>query len=372
MAYYLDLFSPETYKAFSESPRDISGFRPRQRNAAHAVKIGDKLICYVTRISRWFGLLEVASTVFEDSTPRFYAQEDPFIVRFKVKVLVWLPYERAIPIHEDIIWNTLSFTKQHDKSTSTWTGFLRNSLRKLSKEDGEFLEQQLLYQTQDAKAKTYILSEEDQQKLRLLKIRTQDNTEVDVSIPGDSEQLDEAITKDRNWRESKKIQALIAETGERMGLKIWIPRGDRSRVLEHWKPQGGTLLDNLPLNYDETTIKTIEQIDVIWLKRRSIIRAFEVEHTTSIYSGLLRMADLMALQPNLNIRAHIVAPLERKNKVLEEIKRPVFTLLEKGPLSRSCTFISYDALKELADQKLLEHMTDSVMDEYSEEASEEP
>jgi len=33
MAYYLDLFSPETYKAFSESPRDISGFRPRQRNA---------------------------------------------------------------------------------------------------------------------------------------------------------------------------------------------------------------------------------------------------------------------------------------------------------------------------------------------------
>lgn len=371
MAYYLDLFSPETYKAFSESPRDISGFRTRQRNAAREVKVGDKLICYVTRISRWIGLLEVASAFFEDSTPRFYAREDPFIIRFKVKSLIWLPYERAIPIHEDNIWNTLSFTKKHDKTSSTWTGFLRNSLRKLSKQDGEFLEKILLVQSQDERANTYDLGEEDQQKLRFLKIRTQDNIEVDVTVPIDSGQSDEPVTQDANWKESKKIQALIAETGERMGLRVWIPKNDRSRVLEHWKPQEGTLLDNLPLNYNETTNRTIEQIDVIWLRNRSIIRAFEVEHTTSIYSGLLRMADLMALQPNLNIHAHIVAPLERKNKVFEEIKRPVLSLLEKGPLSRSCTFISYDSLREIANQKHLGHMMDSVLDEYSEEASEE-
>ena len=84
------------------------------------------------------------------------------------------------------------------------------------------------------------------------------------------------------------------------------------------------------------------------------------------------MADLMALQPNINIHAHIVAPVERKDKVLEEIRRPVFTLLEKCPLSRSCTFMSYNAVKEIASQKLLGHMTDSVIEEYSEEASEEP
>jgi len=57
-------------------------------------------------------------------------------------------------------------------------------------------------------------------------------------------------------------------------------------------------------------------------------KSFEVEHTTSIYSGILRMADLMALQPNLNIRAHIVAPFDRKDKVLQEISRPVFAFLE--------------------------------------------
>jgi hypothetical protein len=41
------------------------------------------------------------------------------------------------------------------------------------------------------------------------------------------------------------------------------------------------LLDSLPLNYDETTIRTMEQIDVLWLRGRAIQRAFEVEHTTS-------------------------------------------------------------------------------------------
>ena len=91
----------------------------------------------------------------------------------------------------------------------------------------------------------------------------------------------------------------------------------------------------MPLNYDETTLSTIEQIDVIWLKGRSIVRAFEVEHTTSVYSGLLRMADLLALQPNMNINLHIVAPDNRQEKVFQEIQRPVFSLLEKGPDRKS-------------------------------------
>ena len=139
-------------------------------------------------------------------------------------------------------------------------------------------------------------------------------------------------------------------------------------VLQEWKPEGNTLLDALPLSYDEATIRTIEQIDVLWLKKRSIVRAFEVEHTTSIYSGILRMADLLALQPNMDIKLHIVAPSSRKEKVFQELQRPVFSLLERGALSELCTYISYDSLDELAKQKLLSHLSDSVLVEYEEEA----
>ena len=53
MAYFVDLFSPETYEAFTKSGHNISGFRLRQENATSRVKIGDKLICYMTKLSRW-------------------------------------------------------------------------------------------------------------------------------------------------------------------------------------------------------------------------------------------------------------------------------------------------------------------------------
>lgn len=76
-----------------------------------------------------------------------------------------------------------------------------------------------------------------------------------------------------------------------------------------------SVIDVLPLNYDDTTLKTVVQIDILWLRGRAIALAFEVEHTTSIYSGILRMADLLALQPNMDIKLHIVAPYARKDKV---------------------------------------------------------
>ena len=71
MAYYIDLFSPETYEAFGRSARDISGFRLRHKKAADRVIAGDIFVCYLTRLSRWFGLLEVVQGPFIDDKPVF-------------------------------------------------------------------------------------------------------------------------------------------------------------------------------------------------------------------------------------------------------------------------------------------------------------
>jgi hypothetical protein len=64
-----------------------------------------------------------------------------------------------------------------------------------------------------------------------------------------------------------------------------------------------------------------------------------------VYSGLLRMSDLLALQPNLEINLYLVAPDERREKVKQEILRPTFSLREK-PLAEVCGFISFKALTE--------------------------
>ena len=81
------------------------------------------------------------------------------------------------------------------------------------------------------------------------------------------------------------------------------------------------------------------------------------------------MADLLALQPNIDIRLHIVAPSERHDKVLDEIQRPVFALLNR-PLGKSCTFLPYESIYELAEQEHLKYLSDSVLEKYEISASE--
>jgi hypothetical protein len=373
MAYFIDLFSPETYDAFTKSSREVSGFRARHRGMAERVKPGDTFVCYLTRLSRWFGLLEVLDGPYIDSTPVFVSahEPDPFTVRFHVQPQVWLPIQQGIPIHEDFIWRRLSFTCELDKNSTAWTGKVRGSLVRLDDKDGDLIANAILEQAKNPK--NYPLDENDLRKLRTHVVTRADKV-VSVSVPEETDELDLEATApaleqaEAETRESTRMQALIARIGASMGLSIWVPRNDRAAVLRELNSDGGGFLERLPLNYDDTTLRTIEQIDVLWLRGRAIVRAFEVEHTTSVYSGILRMADLLALQPNMDIKLHIVAPEAKREKVFQEIRRPVFSLLEKGPLAESCTYLSYDGLQELAAQQHLAHLSDTVLEEYAEDA----
>ena len=364
MAYFVQLFSPETYEAFSRSDRTVSGFPLRRWGVAGKVKTGDRLVCYVTKLARWVGVLEVLEGPYLDETPLFFPVGDPFVVRFRVRPIAWLSVEKALPIHEDRVWNALSFTRGQSRSSSTWTGKLRGSLVQLAENDGAFLESAI--QAQASGGVTYPVDENEYRKLLAHRIRRADK-DVSVTVPEGPEAV-EAAPEPQEVRESLKIQALLAQIGSRMGMQIWIPKSDRTAVLAEWRGEHPPVLERLPLNYDDITLRTIEQIDVLWLKGRAIKRAFEVEHTTSIYSGILRMADLLALQPNMDIRLHIVAPAMRREKVFQELRRPVFSLLDRGPLAESCTFLSYDSVRELAQQPHLSHLSESVLDEYEEEA----
>jgi hypothetical protein len=198
-----------------------------------------------------------------------------------------------------------------------------------------------------------------------------DGGEISVTVPTDDDELEDlraAQTKSPDARQSIQIQSNLAKIGATMGFKIWIPRSDRGRVRELLPEKiHAALLQDLPLNYERATLDTIEQIDVLWVKGRSIVRAFEVEHTTAVYSGLLRMADLLALQPDMYIRLHIVAPVDRREKVFREMKRPVFSLIER-PLSLSCTFISYESVSDMNNLPHLAYTNDGIIAEYEEQA----
>ena len=71
--------------AFAQSPRNISGFRSRHKTWLVKIKPGDVFVCYLTRLSRWFGLVEVIEGPFTDNTPIFVKEDDPYSVRFRVR-----------------------------------------------------------------------------------------------------------------------------------------------------------------------------------------------------------------------------------------------------------------------------------------------
>src|SRR5581483_5183675 len=214
MIYYTNLFSPDTFETFSRSARNVSGFSRHQLAWAKRIDPGDRLICYMTKLGRWIGVLEVEGECYIDETPLFSAENDPYVVRFKVRPLVWLSKEKAIPIREKHVWDTLSFTRDCEPKSSVWTGKVRISLNKISPEDGSFLEKLLLEQVSGGQI--YPVDEEQYRRWLAHKVQRADKV-VPVTVPEDREDEDEPETTEETpaVRESAKIQALLADIGEK-------------------------------------------------------------------------------------------------------------------------------------------------------------
>lgn len=165
-----------------------------------------------------------------------------------------------------------------------------------------------------------------------------------------------------------EIQAMLLRLGAEMGYDVWVARNDRSRTFDSRElAEFPRILTSLPVQFDEATKRTIELIDVLWLKGKAIVAAFEVESTTSIYSGLLRMADLVSMQPNISLPLYLVAPDERRDKVFAEVNRPTFARLEP-PLSELCRFVGFASLRE--EIKKVEHVLQYLKPEFLEDLSE--
>lgn len=130
----------------------------------------------------------------------------------------------------------------------------------------------------------------------------------------------------------EKIQKLPTEHSEmqwrliRLGLRshfdVWVPENDKNR---EWN--GEKFRPMVMKDFHETLDVPlyIKNIDTVWKLGQSVKAAFEVENSTAVYSGILRLSDLRALTPNSNYPLFIVAPRERKNKVFNELRRPTFS-----------------------------------------------
>jgi predicted RNA-binding protein len=381
--YWLNLFSGRTWQEFLDAGAEVSGFSEGRWSTLQQVQQGDYLLCYLTGVSRFIGILEVVSEPFHDDTPIW--KDDKFPCRVRVRVVVHLEPDTAIPITH--LKDQLSIF-QNARSPRSWEGHVRGSPTRWKSSDGEAVVHALLEAKQAPISRPIDPAKFDRRRKPLKKPRvaetpsdqyeTSQTVSMDVQPVLDSDNDvsfgDNSDKLKKNPTVHTEIQWLLLNLGSDMNYDVWVARNDRGREYNGQRfADIPRLKKDLFLRFDEKVNQTIELIDVLWLKGNSIQAAFEIESTTSIYSGLLRMSDLIAMQPNLSIPLYLVAPDERRSDVMREVTRPTFSRLSP-PLNRVCKYIPFTELREHITKAgpYLRFMTTDFLGALSEEIEDRP
>jgi len=169
-----------------------------------------------------------------------------------------------------------------------------------------------------------------------------------AQIRAESDRINRAIQAARDEdRTHTEIQGWLRDLGIALGFGVWVASNDRNRPcgVGHL---GDGCLSRLPEPLEHAqAVETIRLIDVLWLEATTgrVTAAFEVEHTTSIYSGIIRMLDLALGLGQAGQSLFLVAPDAREADVREQLKRPAFSRV----VDLDVRFIAYGELAKHRD-----------------------
>ncbi len=140
-----------------------------------------------------------------------------------------------------------------------------------------------------------------------------------------------------------KVQYLLMKIGRSLGYDVMVASNDRKKSYNNENFSFISLPELPEIDVSEDVKKTIALIDVIWFEKASnkLVSAYEVEKSTSIYSGILRLTDMALTIPNSEkISLYLVAPEQREKEIIAQLKRP--SLIAKEDIK-----ISYILFSEL-------------------------
>lgn len=148
--------------------------------------------------------------------------------------------------------------------------------------------------------------------------------------------------------EHTRIQYMLIKTGRSLHYEVFVARNDRHRCCDGHHFSMETVADLPPMDWPPDVLDTARLIDVIWIdpKTKTITGAFEIEKSTSIYSGILRLEDLARSLPGCVCNLYLVAPNQREKEVLAQLARPAFKK-DLGDLTLG--FISFNELYQYGD-----------------------
>jgi len=121
-----------------------------------------------------------------------------------------------------------------------------------------------------------------------------------------------------------EMQFRLLTVGKALGYDVISASNDRSKSHKGTNFSFLSLPDFPKLDVNKETYNTICLIDIVWFEKgtKKPICAFEVEKSTSIYSGILRLTDLSYSFAESEQHLYIVLPNNREKEVVMQLSRP--------------------------------------------------
>lgn len=131
-------------------------------------------------------------------------------------------------------------------------------------------------------------------------------------------------TRTEIQRVHAQVMAILAKVGKAQGHKIWIGKIEQSHKITGLPGESGELrkflsLSNLGGIKHLKNASIVEDMDLLWIKDKEVIYAFEVETTTQMTEALNRGSNL-----NPDIQKFLIIPEERKTQLLRKMRSPLF------------------------------------------------
>jgi len=126
-----------------------------------------------------------------------------------------------------------------------------------------------------------------------------------------------------------EAEFILLKLGQILGYDTYSP--DRNKEAYGQRIEDLISLDEIPQFTTPVLLDTIKNIDVIWFEDEFPVFCFEVEHTTGVTTGLLRLFQTS----QLNTRLFVIAPSDVLRKFEKEMNKIPFSKMRNRYIFRS-------------------------------------
>lgn len=150
--------------------------------------------------------------------------------------------------------------------------------------------------------------------------RLKEDVDRQLKLEAIEEKVAEVVGINEESEHDLVIRRLV-ELGAIQELSSHIGKTEQNKYTE-FRRLSIPMANNVQYGLSKRGFEIIREIDVLWLKGDSIMSAFEVERSSTIDSGINRIRNLLAAQPNISVEAFLVIPDRRENELKRKLDTP--------------------------------------------------